>query len=137
MRYADPDHTTIVTDDGLLVPVADGNLDYARIVAMNIAIAPYMPPPPSGDDVRREADRRMRALLGARDAAHLDVLISNGTREAVRLLRKGAATWTPEEAQRAAVLEAVDQAIEAIRAASNALEANPPADYAADRHWPG
>lgn len=137
MRYADPDHTTILTGDGLLVPVAAGNRDFERIVAEGISIAPYSPPPPSADDVRREADRRMRVLLGARDSAHLDIIIANGTREAVRLLRKGAATWTPEEAQRAAMLEAVDLAIEAVRAASNVLEANPPADYADNRHWPG
>lgn len=93
-------------------------------------------PQPTAYDVRREASRRMQALTGARDAAHLEILIANGTREAVRLLRKGSSNWTADEAARAAQLEALDIAIEAIRGASNALETNPPADYAADEHWP-
>ena len=44
--------------------------------------------------------------------------------------------WTAEEAIRAAELKAVDVAIEAIRTASNVLEAMPPGDYRDDRHWP-
>lgn len=96
------------------------------------------PPPPSATDVRIEASRRMQALVGARSPAHLDIIISNGTREAVRLLRIGTANWSTEEAARAAALEAVDAGIEAIRSASNALEVmNPvPAGYAADVYWP-
>lgn len=94
-------------------------------------------PPPTADDVRAEASRRMQALVGARDAAHLEILIANGTREAVRLLRiQATRLWTTEEAERAAQLEQLDAAIEAIRAASNAMEGNPPADYADDAHWP-
>ena len=89
------------------------------------------------DDVRAEASRRMQMLVGARDAAHLEIVIANGTREAVRLLRlKGERDWTADEAMRAALLEQLDAAIEAIRAASNAMEESPPADYAADAHWP-
>lgn len=94
---------------------------------------------PSADDVRAEAARRMIALTGARDAAHLAVLISNASREAIRLLRiKAERPWTAEEAARAAVLEAADAAIEAIRAASNVLEAAQPvpADYRDAGRWP-
>ena len=94
-------------------------------------------PQPTADDVRAEASRRMQALLGARDAGHLEILIANGTREAVRLLRvRDARAWTAEEARRAAELEAIDAAIEAIRSASNVLEPAPPADYAEDVRWP-
>jgi len=84
------------------------------------------------DDVRAEAARQMRELLGARNARHMDVIISNGQREALRLLRKGEAAWTPEEAARMQELERLDLAIEAIRAASNELEAMEPVpdDYA-------
>ncbi len=87
--------------------------------------------------VRAEAARRMMVLVGARDERHLDIIITNGAREAIRLLRKGQANWTPEEAQRAAALERMDRAIDAIRAASNRLEAmNPvPEDYADERWW--
>lgn len=98
------------------------------------------PPPPTADDVRAEAARRMRLLVGARDDRHLDIIISNGLREAARLLRKEVegAELTEEERARKRQLEEVDAAIEAIRAASNRLEmmAPIPADYANDRHWP-
>ncbi len=102
------------------------------------SFAPPPPPVPTADDVRSEAARRMQALVGARDAVHLDIVISNANREAIRLLRKGTANWTDAEAARAAQLEAADQMIEAIRAASNVLEmADPiPADFTDDRYWP-
>lgn len=86
--------------------------------------------------IRVEAQRRISALVGARDAVHLDVRISNASREAIRLLRIGADNWTAEEAARAAQLEQMDLAIEAIRAASNTLEADPPDDFADDKYWP-
>lgn len=94
------------------------------------------PPPPTATDVRREAQRRMMALVSARDPAHLELVIANRTREAVRLLRRGSSSWTPEEAARAAALEAIDVAIEQIREASNRLEADPPADFADPKYWP-
>ncbi|MCH9806959.1 MAG: hypothetical protein K0U74_04440 [Alphaproteobacteria bacterium] len=100
------------------------------------ALAAYAPPAPTADDVRAEASRRMQALVGARDAGHLEIIVTNATREAIRLLRKGTANWTTAEATRAAELEAIDTAIEAIRAASNAMEASPPTDFADDSYWP-
>jgi hypothetical protein len=89
----------------------------------------------TADDVRAEAQRRIMALTGARDPAHLEVLIANASREAIRLLRKGEAAWTPEEAARAAALEGLDASIEAIRAASNAMEGTPPQDYRSNEYW--
>jgi hypothetical protein len=88
--------------------------------------------------VRSEAQRRMIVLLGARDAAHLTLLISNGEREAIRLIRKGDANWSAGEQARAAELEQVDTAFEAIRAASNVLEIMDPIpkDFDDDIHWP-
>ncbi len=87
--------------------------------------------------VRAEAQRRMMALLGARDKAHMDVLISNNSREAIGLLRKGSDSWTAEEKARAAKLEALDEAIDGIRAASNALEAKRPVpkDFQEEKYW--
>lgn len=93
-------------------------------------------PLPAGDDVRAEAERRLMALVGARDRRHLDIVMANGVREATRLLRKGEAIWTAEEAARAAALAGYDDTIETIRVASNAMEADPPADFDDDRHWP-
>jgi hypothetical protein len=124
--------------DGAVIPRDPDNRDYADFLIWtghgNMPMTEVAQP--TATDVRAEASRRMQALLGARDAAHLDMLVTNGTREAVRLLRKGSATWTPEEAARAAQLEQVDIAIEAIRAASNGMEAAPPPDYMADARWP-
>ncbi|MDX2158995.1 MAG: hypothetical protein SFW09_21030 [Hyphomicrobiaceae bacterium] len=136
MRYADFDRTAIIVDDGTCIPVAPGNRHFDALIASGAQIAPWTPAR-TADDVRREASRRMQALLGARDAAHLDLLIANGSREAIRLLRlRTERPWTGEEAERAERLEMIDLMIEAIRAASNALEADPPPDYASDAHWP-
>ena len=98
------------------------------------------------DDVRAECSRRMQVLVGARDAGHLAMIIQNANREATRLqaIRIGVPgvvtgrDWTEQEAQRAAALYLADAAIEALRAASNVLEAMDPipADYASDSRWP-
>jgi hypothetical protein len=139
-RFGDPEHTSILLEQGgaaLTVPVDPRNRDYAALIAAGQPIAPYAPPPPTAEDVRAEASRRIQALVGARDARHLEIVVANGSREAIRLLRaKADRAWTAEEAARAAALEAIDQAIEAIRAASNAMEAAPPADFTADHRWP-
>lgn len=95
--------------------------------------------PVTADDVRAEASRRMQALVGARDADHLAIIISNGTREAVDLQNRrliSGTPWTVAETRRAAELKRMSGAIDAIRAASNAIEGNPPADYDNDGYWP-
>jgi len=138
-RYAwsDPYHSAVAVDGGnSIIPADLENRHFAELIASSVVIAPFAEPPTNAAAVRAEASRRMQLLLGARDAVHLDMLITNGTREAVRLLRKGSANWTPDEAARAAQLEQVDIAIEAIRAASNGMEAAPPDDFMADVRWP-
>ena len=91
-------------------------------------------------DVRAEAARRMRSLVEARDDRHLDIIITNNLREMARLLQKQVAgeTLTPEEEARKQKLRRLDATIEAIRAASNRLEAkNPiPDAFSDDRWWP-
>ncbi|MBU1211356.1 MAG: hypothetical protein KJ587_08800 [Alphaproteobacteria bacterium] len=89
----------------------------------------------TADDVRAEAGRRMQAMVGARDAAHLQVIIANASREAIRLLKLGAGNWTSEQALRVFELETVDAGIEHIRSRSNAMEGAPPADYTDDERW--
>lgn len=127
-----------IDGDGLL----DGAVDFAEALSADeigaILGRPvefvHAPAPVTADHVRAEAQRRMMLATGARDPAHLAIVIQNNTREQVRLLRSPA--MTAEEAARAAELGALDDRIEAIRAASNALEPSPPADYRDDRHWP-
>lgn len=113
------------------VPVGKGWLYDGDTFSAPVAQAP------SVDQVRAEASRRMQVLVGARDAEHLSVILSNGSREAIRLIRKGADAWTETEVVRAAQLESVDAAIEQIRASSNLIEENPPTDFKQDKHWPG
>jgi hypothetical protein len=108
-------------------------------------------PDPTAADVRAEASRRMQVAFGARDADHLAIILANATREVARLnqIKVGVPhpsggwlvqprEWDGPERLRLAQLHAADGALEAIRAASNALEAASPipADYAADRRWP-
>ena len=142
MKFANEHATMIATDDGRCIPADPANADYAALVAAGAAVEPYvapLPPPPTVEDVRAEASRRMQHVVGARDAAHLQIVIANASREAIRLLRVTAdRPWTEGEVARAAALEAADAAIEAIRAASNVLEAMDPvpADFATSAIWP-
>lgn len=101
------------------------------------ALAAFDASAPTADDVRAECRRRMRVLLGARDDADLDVKISNGVREAVRLqnIRVLGGEWTQAEAARAATLAVIEAAIEQLRARSNAMETSPPADFADNSKW--
>ncbi|MCP5015192.1 MAG: hypothetical protein GY938_07895 [Ketobacter sp.] len=102
------------------------------------------PPPPepapiTDDQVRAECERRMILFLGARDLTDMKVKISNGSRDAIRLLRKEndePGAWTAEDEARKAELITADAGLEAIRAASNVLEPNPPTDYADNTYWP-
>lgn len=119
--------------NGIIIAGADTAQD--AIALLEAARMQGPEPGPTAADVRMEASRRMQALVGARDAGHLDIVLSNASREAIRLLRKGDANWTAEEAARAAQLEGLDAAFEKIRAVSNVLEDMPPADYADNRHW--
>lgn len=138
-RYLNADASLLEVDvDGIrvTVPASLDNATFATLSAGRVPIAVYRAPAPSAGEVQTEARRRMAALLGARDEPHLDLLIANDTREAVRLLMKGVAAWTPEEKARAERLTATDHALEQIQAASEALEAAPPADFRDDRNWP-
>lgn len=124
-------------ENGAIVIDGDGEIPDAvrEWLATGGVPEPYIPSTPTADDVRGEASRRMIALVGARDANHLQIILANASREAIRLLRKGPENWSTEEAARAAALEAADAAIEHIRARSNAMEPNPPLNYAEDINW--
>lgn len=89
----------------------------------------------TADMVRDEAKRRMILLTNARDNLHLDVIISNATREGVALLAKGKENWTAEDVARAAYLQQMNTAIDYIRSKSNAMENNPPDDFREDHRW--
>lgn len=93
--------------------------------------------PATADDVRAEASRRMQSLVGARDAEHLAIKLSNATRSGVRLLSIGVANWDAAQKAESDYLKQADAAIELIRVRSNDLEAMDPIpdDYTDDAYW--
>ena len=101
-------------------------------------ISAYQPPKPTIDDVRAEAQRRIIVLTGTSDLLACMIKQSNANMRANEFndkrLRGGVLT-AAEEAEAAALRGLADK-IKAIRVASNAMEANPPADYKADSRWP-
>lgn len=143
LQYDDKNHQTIRKIAGgaeYLIPADPDNNDYQQIISSGQTILPYDEPTPTPDDVRAEAQRRMIALIGARDANNLAIKIQNALRETARLLEKevSGVALTPQEKTRKQTLMTMDAAIEAIRAASNTLEAMTPvpADYTNDSRWP-
>lgn len=119
----------------------DGMIAFPGIdqAALDAAIAAYVPvilP----EQVSAECARRLCAIFGARDKAHLDQITTQATQEATRLLsdRITAGAWTDAQASRAAALQAAHDLMVAHGAASAALRAlDPiPPDYADNRHWP-
>ncbi len=137
-KYANPEETVILVSDGIVetnVPKDPANKDYAALVTNAVPISAYQKPPPTAADVRAERDRRQRLLVGASNKAEFDEIVGNATREAVRLLRKGEANWTPDESARAAELENSELQLAEIETRSAELEANPPANYQDDAVW--
>lgn len=140
-RYTNPEHSAIAADfDGVAMrfPAVAGNRHYDALLASGAAVAPYVPPAPTAEDVRAEASRRMQVLVGARDEKHLDQTQAKAHEEAIALLdmKTSGVVLTAGQEARIAELRQVRAAFEAIRAASNAMEVSPPHDFAEDRHWP-
>lgn len=89
------------------------------------------PVPPSVDDVKAEANRRIIAICPEWRQRNL-------LAQAAILAEKGRANWTPAELTAWEAGQALWNRIAAIRAASDQIEAlDPiPMDYAADERWP-
>ena len=92
----------------------------------------------TADDVRAEAQRRIVSLTGAADLTSCLIKQLNANMRANELndKRVSGGSLTAGEETEAAALRALADAIKAIRAASNAMEDTPPADYAANNRWP-
>ena len=153
----DSDDTVInvlIAADGFdtsLLPLADGQKIGPAGGAIGFRwtgdeyVRPSVEEPVTADDVRAEAQRRLMALFGARSPEHLQIVISNGVADAVELQEiklahiqnpTANADWTLEQATRAAQLATYKTLKDTVRAASDVMEANPPADYKDDSHWP-
>ncbi len=93
---------------------------------------------PRADDVREEAQRRIITLTGTQDIIGCLIKQHNAQMRATELtlIQAQGGTWTAEQAAEAAALQSLALQIKAIRAASNVLEPNPPADYTDDKYWP-
>lgn len=87
--------------------------------------------------VRAECQRRILALMGARDLQHCIIKQLNANMRANALNDKQARgeTLTAQEQAEAATLRALAAAIEGLRACSNAMEPDPPADYSDNARW--
>lgn len=92
----------------------------------------------TADDIRAEAQRRIIALTGASDLDTCMIRQLNALMRAAELTNKRVAglALTDDEEEEAAALQALADAIKAIRAASNAMEASPPDDYLDAARWP-
>jgi len=98
----------------------------------------YHPHPPGADDVRAEAQRRIIALTGATSLIETIVKQSNANMRANELNDKriNGDVLTAQEQAETDGLRALADAIKAIRAASNVMEPNPPANFTDDSNWP-
>lgn len=89
------------------------------------------------DYVRSEAQRRIVAVMGARDFTDCLIKQLNANMRANELNDKQInGSLTPEEQLEAENLRAMALKIKEIRDASNVLEESRPSNYADDEHWP-
>ncbi len=162
-RWATPDQSEIIVEiDGapLTIKATPGLIYYDAIVAAELPIAPYVPPPPTADHVAAERERRM-ALgfyydFGApRGVHHIGTTASdmkgwdevtaftqalmalgNTTQTVTIVTDTGPCVVTAPEWM--AVLIAAAQFRQPLWAASFALQAMSPipANYADDQWWP-
>lgn len=95
-------------------------------------------PKPAADDVRLEAQRRIVRLTGASDFSSCIVKQLNALMRVGEINDKQARgeTLTAQEQAEATGLRNLAAMVKAIRAASNAMEPNPPSDYTSDARWP-
>lgn len=127
--------------DGATIPADPANRDFAAYQAWLAAgNTPASPPAagPTAEDVRAEARRRIRIALGA-DSDAAAMLTQVKALERVSSLHDRRISGETLAAQDLAFLEIARTKradLEAIRAASNAMEGSPPADYASAARWP-
>jgi hypothetical protein len=91
----------------------------------------------TANDVRAEAQRRIIALVSATDLMSSLIKQLNANMRANELNDiMHTRDLTAEETAEATALRSLATQIKAIRAASNVLEPNPPADFSDTKYWP-
>lgn len=110
----------------------------AQIVKAHEVLGAWAPNAVLPEDLQAEAQRRIVELVGAKTFEKSVAKQMNALMRAAELNNKLAEEkgLTSEESAEAAQLKAMASTINAIRAASNAMEDNPPDDYTNDKHWP-
>jgi hypothetical protein len=112
---------------------------FARATAGEFGpVAAFSPPIATADNVRGEARRRIIASvpewkqinMGAREGELLRIQLGKMPSG------EGARALTTEEQAEEQAIQHVWEWVKTVRAASNVMEPNPPADYRDDRHWP-
>ena len=115
---------------------AAGDSQSAKLHAKLLVDHPNMPATPihvvvvTGEMVKQEARRRILAIAPDWKQRNLNA-------EQAALLKKGEANWDADETARWSAAEAIWIQINAVRAASNTIEALDPIpdDYTDDKHW--
>ncbi len=133
MQYSSPSRSIVIAGDGRSIPADPANTDFAGLLADGVAIAEFAAPPPVDADVTSEYERRLYALLGARDLAHAAFIRADNDVEMRRL--ELAAGRTPDAIAWLKELQRVDRAVAALIECYNAMPSPPPLDYTADDHW--
>ncbi len=127
--------------DGATIPADPANRDFADyqawLEAGNSSAQPAAAPP-TADNVRAEARRRIRIALGAAsdDAALLTQVKALERISSLHDRRLSGETLTPDDNAFLELARTKRGELEAIRAASNVMESNPPADFTSDQRWP-
>lgn len=124
------------SSDGAIIPADPANVDFQEHLRW-LAAGHVMPvdaaPPPTDAEVSREYERRLFAILEARDLAHAAFIRADNEAE----LRELHALSAPSAADSARIveLEAASLAVARLIACYNAIPTPPPADYATDARW--
>ncbi len=102
-----------------------------------VSVDVLVPPAPTPEAIRAEAQRRIMVLCGASDLNACITKQLNAQMRDAELTKTIAAggTLTQAEQAEAAALAALAAGIKSIRARSNAIEAAPPEDWTDDARW--
>ncbi len=118
-RYADPNHTAIIREDGTSIPVAPGNRDYDALVASGASVFAYtMTANQQKEAIKAETNRRILAAYPDWKQRNMIALGVSLTR-----IKAEGGSWTAGQQAEAVALDAAWAWIQAMRSHSDDLEA--------------
>lgn len=143
-RWANSQRTVLkrsMDETNTNIPAYETNSDYREYlewVAQGNVAEDYQPPAPTANEIRAECQRRIMIITGTPgDFQRCMVKQLNALMRAAELVNKKALgeELTESELAEEQILMNLANAIKALRAKSNILEANPPIDYTDDQYW--